>query len=245
MKEPAEERYKIENLGVRTMNYVEMAFGHSRKINEQWTVGAKAKFLLGLARAQVKIDRLDVVMTENAWNITPHNAHFETNVGGMIVPTKGETGNYEEDDYTLDADGNRTNQLKPGTDGQVSYDDIDFDSGKLGPAGWGMAFDFGATYKLNDDWSFSAALLDLGFISWKEAIKGSMNSSFEFKGFENVPVEENESNKHNSLENQADRLVDDLSNLAKFTRDEVGGKSATGLAATLNLAAKYTLPVYR
>ena len=36
---------------------------------------------------------------------------------GLIVPTKGETGNYQEDDYILDANGDRTQQLKEGTDG--------------------------------------------------------------------------------------------------------------------------------
>ena len=245
MKDPAEERYEIENFGMNTTNYVELALGHSHKINDQWTVGAKAKFLLGAARAKVKIEKLNVELAENAWKITPQNATFETAVGGMMLPTKGETGNYQEDDYMLDADGNRTDVLKPGTDEQVSYDDIDFDSGSVGPAGWGLAFDLGATYKLNDDWQFSAAVLDLGFMSWKDAIKGSMSNTFEFDGFHEVPVEETEENKHNSLENQTDRMVDDLADLAKFKRDEVGGKMTSALAATVNLGAQYTLPVYR
>ena len=30
-----------------------------------------------------------------------------------------------------------------------------------------MAADLGAVYKLGDDWTLSASLLDLGFISWK------------------------------------------------------------------------------
>lgn len=45
--------------------------------------------------------------------------------------TKGETGNYQEDDYILDANGDRTPILKDGTDGQISYDDIDFDTDNL------------------------------------------------------------------------------------------------------------------
>lgn len=49
----------------------------------------------------------------------------------IIVPTKGETGNYQEDDYILDANGDRTPILKDGTDGQISYDDIDFDTDNL------------------------------------------------------------------------------------------------------------------
>ena len=85
----------------------------------------------------------------------------------MIVPTRGETGNYDESDYELDANGNRTDKLKPGSEQLISYDDVDFDDNNIGPTGFGMAFDFGATYRLNDEWTFSAALLDLGFICWK------------------------------------------------------------------------------
>ncbi|WP_308267608.1 DUF5723 family protein [Prevotella sp.] len=29
-----------------------------------------------------------------------------------------------------------------------------------------MAFDLGAVYKINDDWTVSAALIDLGYINW-------------------------------------------------------------------------------
>lgn len=32
-------------------------------------------------------------------------------------------------------------------------------------SGYGAAVDLGAVYRLNDDWEFSASLLDLGFIS--------------------------------------------------------------------------------
>lgn len=87
---------------------------------------------------------------------------------GLVIPTKGETGNYQEDDCILDSDGNRTGTLKDGTNGQISYEDIDYGDNDLGPTGFGMAIDLGATYKLNDAWTFSASLLDLGFISCKK-----------------------------------------------------------------------------
>ena len=44
----------------------------------------------------------------------------------LIVPTRGETGNYDESDYELDANGNRTDKLKPGSEQLISYDDVDF-----------------------------------------------------------------------------------------------------------------------
>ena len=45
-----------------------------------------------------------------------------------------------------------------------------------------------------------------------------MNNSFEFSGFEDIAVKDTEGNK-NSIDNQADRLVDDLKDMAKFTKE--------------------------
>lgn len=157
----------MKNVNIVSTNYAEIAFGHAREINERLTVGAKVKALVGLAKATMHIDELNILASQDKWTITPKNAELYMSAKGLIVPTKGETGNYQEDDYILDANGDRTPILKDGTDGQISYDDIDFDTDNLGPTGFGMAIDLGATYKLNDEWTFSASLLDLGFISWK------------------------------------------------------------------------------
>lgn len=242
---PEGTHYSVNDLSIVSTNYAEIAFGHARQINEQWTVGAKMKFLVGLAKATVKIDRLDIDATPDAWKITPSGAQAYLSAKGLIAPTRGETGNYDESDYVLDDNGNRTNQLKPGSEQLLSYDDLDFDTKKIGPTGFGLAFDFGATYRLNDDWTFSAAVLDLGYIRWKNTLKATMNNSFEFDGFNEIPVKSDlGDNDPNSIDNQADRVVDDLEQMAKFTKEGEGLKRTTALAATLNLGAQYTLPAY-
>lgn len=244
MKDENGSVYHLDNIGIYSTNYAEIALGHARDINEQWTVGGKVKILAGLGRASMHIDKLELVAKENRWAVTPKGATMEVAVKGLNIPTKGETQNYQEDDYILDNYGNRTDQLKPGTDGQLSYDDIDYDSGQMGLSGMGLAFDLGAEYRFNEDWTFSASLLDFGFIKWKHMTKASMENTFEFDGFEDIPVTDSEGNE-NSLDNQVDRLVDDLSDLAKFSKTGVEQKSTQMLGATLNLAAQYTLPVYR
>lgn len=201
------------------------------------------KFLVGLAKATVKIDQLDIKATPESWVITPNGAEAYLSAKGLITPTKGETGNYAESDYVRDAYGNPTSQLKPGAENLMSYDDIDFDDNNIGPTGFGMAFDFGATYKWNDDWTFSASLLDLGFIHWNNTVKATMSNSFEFDGFHEIPVEDTDGNP-NSIDNQVDSYLDDLEGLSKFTKEGEGLKRNTALAATLHLGAEYTLPVY-
>ena len=71
---PEGTRYTVNDLSILTTNYAELALGHARQINDQWTVGAKMKFLVGLAKATVKIDRLDIEATPDAWKITPSGA---------------------------------------------------------------------------------------------------------------------------------------------------------------------------
>ncbi len=236
--------YNVKGTNIVSTNYAEIAFGHAHEVNDHLTIGAKMKFLVGLAKATMRIDELNVKMSQDKWVVTPKNAELYMSGKGLIIPTKGETGNYQDNDYLLDNDGNRTGVLKDGTNDQISYDDIDFDDNDLGPTGFGMAFDLGATYKLNSEWTFSAALLDLGFISWKNTTKGTMAKEFNFDGFTEIAVKEDENNGDKKLDNQLDQLVDDLADLAKFDKVGEGLKRTTALAATLNLAAQYTLPTY-
>lgn len=242
MKSPSNSEYLLEDFGASSTNYLELALGHSRQIDERLRVGAKAKILVGLAKMSMIIDELSITTQDERWAVTPKGAHLKFAAKGLTVPTKGETGNYQDNDYELDENGQHTGPLKPGTDEQISYEDIDFDAGSLGPTGWGMAFDLGAVYRLNDDWTFSAALLDLGFLTWKNATEASMKNTFEFDGFREISVTDD--NKGNKLNHQVDQLVDDLSDLAKFSKDGDNGRIGQGLAATLNLGAEYTLPVY-
>ena len=124
------------------------------------------KVLVGLAKATVKIDRLDVVATPDYWQITPSGAQAYLSAKGLVAPTRGETGNYDDSDYALDDAGNRTDQLKPGSENLLSYDDLDFDDNNIGPAGFGRAFEFGATFRFYVVRYFSAAVLVLGFFRW-------------------------------------------------------------------------------
>lgn len=54
-------------------------------------------------------------------------------------------------------------------EGKDYVTDFDFDSGKLGIAGYGFGIDLGASYKILDNLTVSASVLDLGFISWSKS----------------------------------------------------------------------------
>ena len=145
-KNTGNQTYDIGDINLGAQAYAELAFGHSRQLNEKLRVGAKVKLLFGIARADVALKDMKAdLASDDKWTIS---GKAEANMSLKGLTYKTETKEY--------------NNPNKGTYERVN--DVDVDGGGLG--GFGMAFDLGAVYKLNDDWTFSAALLDLGFISW-------------------------------------------------------------------------------
>ena len=225
----AQEDYTIDDLGIRTENYVELGFGHSRKLDDQWTVGAKVKFLFGLGYADMNVNKLNLHMSDDHWDIDG-----DVKVSASLMSS---TLEYEPADknYRDPATGALTNRRRI----------KGIDEFKAGLSGFGMAVDLGATYKLNDHWTFSAALTDFGFIGWSKAYQASSAGTWTFDGFEDFyagGVEE----EGKKLDDQLEDLTDDLEEIFSVYEEEKAQKTDTRmLAATVNLGAEYTLPVYR
>ena len=218
----AREHYSFSDLGVRSQNYAEIALGHSRNINDKLRVGAKLKFLVGMAYADLDVDRMDITMNGDYWRIAA-----DTRLNAGVLDSKFE---YDEDPETNAPDGRR--RVK-------GLDDVAF-----GVPGFGMAVDLGATYRLNDDWTFSAAVTDLGFIGWSGTKTASSQGDYTFDGFEDIYAKGDEAEEVNKIGEQFDRLGDDLEEM--FSVYDDGEKSVSQmLAATVNVGAEYTLPVYR
>ena len=216
--------YDIGDINANAQAYVELAFGHSRQLTEQLRVGAKLKFLFGAGRADIALKDMRADLSSNEkWTIS---GTAEANVSVKGLQFKSEEKEYKDPER--------------GTYKRVN--DVDVDGGGLG--GFGMAVDLGAVYKLNDDWTFSAALLDLGFISWSNNVT-AVNSGepFEFDGFNVVAV--NREDGGHKLSDITDDLADQFTKFSNLEDQGDKGGRTTGIGATLNLGAQYTLPVYR
>lgn len=215
--------YDLGNMGAASTNYVEVALGHSRKINDRLRVGAKAKILLGGAYANINLSNTRVTLNEDRWEV---NANGEMNVAmtGLNIPTKAESGEKHD----------------TGEGELVDFTNIDMGTPGLG--GFGLAFDLGATYEVMENLTVSAAVKDLGFMSWKNNTYASTNNeAWTFEGFKELSIEEG---SENSLDKQLDRLTDDFEDYANLYRRSTGGKLNRALAATLNIGAEYALPMY-
>ena len=213
------EHYEFGGLGMRTQNYMELALGHSRDINKQWRVGGKLKFLIGAAYADFTADNVTLDMTEDAWRIQS-NAQMKASL--------------------LKSDVIHEDPSKNSADGRPRVKKLDNFGFSL--PGFGMALDLGVTYKPIDNLTLSAAITDLGFISWKNTHHASSQGDYTFDGFNNIYIG-SDKDQTEDIDDQFDQIGDDLEEM--FSVYDDGTKTATqALAATLNVGAEYKLPAY-
>ena len=222
-KNTGNKSYDIGDVTANATAFAQLAFGHSHQIGDKLRIGAKVKFLFGGARADMKMENLKADLTaDDKWTVTGKAT--------ANVSMKGFTYLESEEEY---------NDPQRGTYRKV--DDVDIDGAGLG--GFGMAFDLGGIYKINRDWTVSAAVVDLGFINWSNNMQATNRSqSFIFKGFHDTAVK---SDHTNSLDNQADKYGDQIADFANLSDEGDQGSRSTGFGATVNVGCEYTLPVYR
>lgn len=208
--------YDVGGLKAHEDAYVEVALGHSRKINDKWRVGGKVKFLVGLGCVDANVDKAILTLGESGY-AADVEAEMNNNISGLEYETK----------------------MSEHNSGRRIFNGFDFDSFK--PNGFGVAFDIGGEYKINEDWRVMASFTDLGFISWSStklaATHGTVNTNdHTFSVDDDAP---------NNFDDEWDKLGDDLASLYELEDKGDAGSRTTGLGATMNLAGEYVFPYYR
>lgn len=208
--------YDTSDLNAHAHSYAEIALGHSRKINEKWRVGAKFKFLLGAGNVDANVKKGTITLGENGY-VANVDAELKGNIAGLSYKTK-------------------VSEHNPG---RMIMNGMKVSGYKI--SGFGAAFDFGAEYKINDDWKVMASLTDLGFIRWKNnqlaATQGTVNTDdYIF----NV-----DKDAEHSFSNEWEKLGDQLATLYELEDKGDQGKRTTMLGATMNIGGEYIAPFYR
>lgn len=214
--------YDIGDIAFMAQSFTELAFGHSRQINERLRLGAKAKVLLGIGQASVEMDNVKAdLQNTDKWTI---HAESEAHVSMKGFQYKTEEREYDSRSGSY----RRINNVK-------------FDG--VGISGFGLGIDLGGIYKISDDWQVSASLLDLGFISWKNDMYATnLEKEFVFDGFHDVDFIKG---KPNHATHQADKYADQISDFYNLKDMGDKGSRLTTIGATINLACQYSLPSYR
>lgn len=220
---PKNATYDICDMSAAANIWSEIALGHSHQINDQWRVGGTFKILLGGANMEANFDKAQLTLGDDAYTAVT-NATINSSVKGLT---------YKTETTERGPEGHKTSHT------YVNGADVD----GTGLNGFGLALDLGAQYKLNEDWEFSAALLDLGFISWSNNMQASTNGERHFTTDQYIFNPDDDAD--NSFDNEKERLLEGLSTLYELQDNGDVGSRSTGLAVTMNLGAKYTLPSYR
>lgn len=208
------EHYSFKDLGFRNQSYVEIALGHSHRINSHFTVGAKAKLLLGLAYADLDVSQLDFTLNDDQWAV---KGRAKGAAALMKTPLQiDEEGKLREPD-----------ELKLGTTGTGIAFDL------------GVVYKVHGMKNLK----LSAALTDLGSIHHSDALQlTNKKDSWSFEGFENAYVLSNKSQSQ-EIGDELERMGDELQEMMDLSDTGQRGQRQH-LAATLHLGAEYTLPSY-
>ncbi len=210
--------YDISNLRASALSYAEIALNHSHDIKAVpgLRIGATAKILVGIGKVDASFNKAELSLQEDCWSAVT-NADVYASVANL----------------SCKSDVNETT-------GHPYVSGVDLS--KFGINGMGAAVDLGIVYQLKA-WEFSAALLDLGFIHWKETYHASTNGDQSIRT--DAYTFNVDGDAQNNFDDEIDRLGDDLSALYELNDNgNIGGRS-TMLAATLNVAVKYTLPAYK
>lgn len=251
--------FEIGGQQLNVQAYTEVGLGLSRQINSRLTVGGRVKALLGIGNMELKINKAYMnanLPSENRINEIS-NMQFSSDpreLGNQINALRNEFVGYKAD---LAVGANLESSFKglelvENQDGYI--DDFDFDAGKAGIAGYGFGIDLGASYKILDNLTVSASILDLGFVTWsKESTKIAtatgninMNGQDYVNQLEGVTTAEEAQSVINDFTGQAQDYLDRVGNgdvlnyeMLQMKVEEANKSRKSRLASTLVFGAEY------
>ena len=190
-----ENSWDISNIGARGMARAELAYGYSRSIGKHLRVGARAKLLFGVIRADIAMDRMRLEMGAERWAVEAQGTMHMS--GPISFMTKGESGN-----SSSSADRNVLDWTAIDTDRAMEA---------ISSPSMGFAFDFGATYDFLKYFTASFSILDLGAMTWKNSMSAvTPETAWHFEGFESLDTD--------NMEEQIANMTEELGNAFNFER---------------------------
>ena len=87
--------YNINNMSARSMNYAEVALGHSRDINSKLRIGAKLKVLVGGAYANADVEQMRIYMSADKWMIQQKSTFTASKGINLITKSNGEIDDFD------------------------------------------------------------------------------------------------------------------------------------------------------
>ncbi|WP_156121317.1 DUF5723 family protein [Alistipes sp. ZOR0009] len=204
----------LNDLAINSASYVETGFGLSKVVNEKLTAGARIKVLNGIAAIKTNRFKANIVTSDDFQKST-------INVDAEVFISAPRLS------FTYDAEG--------------KIDGVNFEKSETGTSNdykfgsnLGLGLDLGATYKLNDKFTFYGSVNDFGFIRWSQnGYKLVSKGSYDFNGADITPDENGSIDFGKALEAIGDTLK------TKFKPTDEHAKFSTMLKTKLYLGGTY------
>lgn len=208
--------HDFSNLNVNFTHYREFAVGLSTRSTDKLNFGGRAKILFGQSNFSTEINKLTLNTDPNNYNMT-----FDADMairGSFPV----EFLEYDKDSMKLSVDEDAFDNFQP-QDYLLNFSNI------------GMAFDFGASYKINDDIEVFASVTDFGLISWNSnPVSFNSKGEFLFRGIQ-VDLWETEEEQEEAMQDFADSVL----NIFNF--EQVNSSYVSFLPSSVYLGGVYKL----
>lgn len=202
-------RASYDGLSIHINSFMEYALGFNRVLGEKenFVLGARVKALSGISNVTTKKSKLGLYTDEDMFDLT---------LDGSLEMSSSGIGKF--------------------IDGGDTPDTRNILSNAYNFKNFGLAADLGFNFKASDKVALSASVTDIGFIKWKEDIKGYSTDSidFSFQGLDAVAWFKDSTNTYwTELADSLEHRYVDLENSNPYTDNLfmnvfVGGKFYTG-----------------
>ncbi|TRX63297.1 DUF5723 family protein [Carboxylicivirga sp. M1479] len=203
--------HDLSDMYVHGVDYNEIAFGWSRILNSKFTIGARAKIILGVAHVESEYVDAKFITEENSLVSLQSSMAVRTNLPLDI--------GYDDEGYVSSV------ELSD------SFGADDF----LSTKNKGFAFDFGVTYQATEKLLLGASVIDVGSISWTtETTQLSTSGTFLFEG---VDVSDEITGEEGGEDDYWAQLEADFKEAFKV--EDANEVYSTGLMGNFNVSAFY------
>lgn len=223
--------YDFTNLGMKANSRLELAYGYSRSIGDNFRIGVRLKMLVGVAVMETYMDKMTLSMGKNKWTASA-NGTFAMAVPGLEMQTKGEAGT-----STGMEDQNYLNY----TFNEINPNEILMTA--LSKPNLGFAADIGFAVDFLEYCTLSASVVDLGILRWKTTtVAQTPSGNWEYTGFDNLSL--NSSEGSSSISDQLSDITDELMQSFNFKRLSKNAIFNQFLSMTAHLGFEFRMPFY-
>jgi len=209
--------FDFSPLHYQAITYKQFLIGYSRKVNNRLTVGINIKPLFGQFAIKTDIQNFNLHTKEDQWNINAKGNVYSSLPCDVIM---NEENKIDEIKYRDALD-----------DYQFKDWFQDYGTTFRNP---GIAFDLGASYRINERITASLSLNNLGFISWKEDLNSiSFDGKYKFNGLYY------DLSKDDGVKDLFQNLLDSITDVMNYK--VMHNKFKTALPPVLHVGASYQL----